>query len=120
MSDLIETHSLVALSRRGVAILEPAPPLEPHQRQNGAENVQTYPVGVAERASLLPEEVEEGRETPKHEIDLSAIEGGQGALPRKLRERNKVMTEDITAEVSGGNVFADLGFDNPEEELLVL
>ncbi|ANT54459.1 helix-turn-helix domain-containing protein [Mesorhizobium amorphae] len=28
------------------------------------------------------------------------------------------MTEDITAEVSGGNVFADLGFDNPEEELL--
>ncbi|ESX08183.1 hypothetical protein X766_34400 [Mesorhizobium sp. LSJC255A00] len=28
------------------------------------------------------------------------------------------MTEDITAEVSSGNVFADLGFDNPEEELL--
>ncbi|MCV3243868.1 putative XRE-type DNA-binding protein [Mesorhizobium robiniae] len=28
------------------------------------------------------------------------------------------MTEDITAEVSGGNVFADLGLDNPEEELL--
>ncbi|ESX29195.1 MULTISPECIES: helix-turn-helix transcriptional regulator [unclassified Mesorhizobium] len=28
------------------------------------------------------------------------------------------MTEDITAEMSSGNVFADLGFDNPEEELL--
>ena len=28
------------------------------------------------------------------------------------------MTEDITAEASSGNVFADLGFDNPEEELL--
>jgi len=28
------------------------------------------------------------------------------------------MTEDITAEVSSGNVFVDLGFDNPEEELL--
>jgi predicted XRE-type DNA-binding protein len=28
------------------------------------------------------------------------------------------MTEDITAELSSGNVFADLGFDNPEEELL--
>jgi predicted XRE-type DNA-binding protein len=28
------------------------------------------------------------------------------------------MTEDITAEVSSGNVFADLGFDNPDEELL--
>ncbi|MER9950359.1 helix-turn-helix transcriptional regulator [Mesorhizobium sp. M0047] len=28
------------------------------------------------------------------------------------------MTQDITAEVSSGNVFADLGFDNPEEELL--
>lgn len=28
------------------------------------------------------------------------------------------MTEDINAEVSSGNVFADLGFDNPEEELL--
>ncbi|MER8977894.1 helix-turn-helix transcriptional regulator [Mesorhizobium sp. M0870] len=28
------------------------------------------------------------------------------------------MTEDIAAEVSSGNVFADLGFDNPEEELL--
>lgn len=28
------------------------------------------------------------------------------------------MTEDITAEVSSGNVFADLGFDNPEEEML--
>ncbi|TPJ88098.1 XRE family transcriptional regulator [Mesorhizobium sp. B2-5-4] len=28
------------------------------------------------------------------------------------------MTENITAEVSSGNVFADLGFDNPEEELL--
>ncbi|ESZ40857.1 helix-turn-helix domain-containing protein [Mesorhizobium sp. RSR565B] len=28
------------------------------------------------------------------------------------------MTEDITAEVSSGNVFADLGFENPEEELL--
>lgn len=28
------------------------------------------------------------------------------------------MKEEITAEMSGGNVFADLGFDNPEEELL--
>ncbi|WP_245446011.1 helix-turn-helix domain-containing protein [Mesorhizobium kowhaii] len=28
------------------------------------------------------------------------------------------MTEDITAEMSSGDVFADLGFDNPEEELL--
>lgn len=28
------------------------------------------------------------------------------------------MTEDITAELSSGNVFADLGFDNPEEELI--
>ncbi|MER9104448.1 helix-turn-helix domain-containing protein [Mesorhizobium sp. M0848] len=28
------------------------------------------------------------------------------------------MKEEITAEMSSGNVFADLGFDNPEEELL--
>ncbi|RUW62420.1 helix-turn-helix transcriptional regulator [Mesorhizobium sp. M7A.F.Ca.US.008.03.1.1] len=28
------------------------------------------------------------------------------------------MIEEITAEMSSGNVFADLGFDNPEEELL--
>lgn len=28
------------------------------------------------------------------------------------------MSKDIPAEVSSGNVFADLGFDNPEEELL--
>ncbi|MCX7326505.1 MAG: helix-turn-helix transcriptional regulator [Hyphomicrobiales bacterium] len=28
------------------------------------------------------------------------------------------MSKDMTFEVSSGNVFADLGFDNPEEELL--
>lgn len=28
------------------------------------------------------------------------------------------MSKDITAEPSSGNVFTDLGFDNPEEELL--
>lgn len=28
------------------------------------------------------------------------------------------MSESIPAEISSGNVFADLGFDNPEEELL--
>lgn len=28
------------------------------------------------------------------------------------------MTEDNSATVGSGNVFADLGFDNPEEELL--
>lgn len=28
------------------------------------------------------------------------------------------MNKDIGVEISGGNVFADLGFDNPEEELL--
>jgi predicted XRE-type DNA-binding protein len=28
------------------------------------------------------------------------------------------MNEHINAEISSGNVFADLGFDNPEEELL--
>ncbi|MER8859451.1 helix-turn-helix domain-containing protein [Mesorhizobium sp. M0757] len=28
------------------------------------------------------------------------------------------MNEEITAETSSGNVFADLGFDKPEEELL--
>lgn len=28
------------------------------------------------------------------------------------------MSKNITAEMSSGNVFADLGFDNPEEELL--
>ena len=28
------------------------------------------------------------------------------------------MTEDIAATMSSGNVFADLGFDNAEEELL--
>jgi predicted XRE-type DNA-binding protein len=28
------------------------------------------------------------------------------------------MSEKIAAEMSSGNVFADLGFDNPEEELL--
>jgi predicted XRE-type DNA-binding protein len=28
------------------------------------------------------------------------------------------MTDDISVTVGSGNVFADLGFDNPEEELL--
>jgi len=28
------------------------------------------------------------------------------------------MSKNVSAEVSSGNVFADLGFDNPEEELL--
>ncbi|MER8661304.1 helix-turn-helix domain-containing protein [Mesorhizobium sp. M1148] len=28
------------------------------------------------------------------------------------------MKEEISADISSGNVFADLGFDNPEEELL--
>jgi predicted XRE-type DNA-binding protein len=28
------------------------------------------------------------------------------------------MSEDITSVKSSGNVFADLGFDNPEEEIL--
>jgi predicted XRE-type DNA-binding protein len=28
------------------------------------------------------------------------------------------MSKNIPAEISSGNVFADLGFDNPEEELL--
>jgi predicted XRE-type DNA-binding protein len=28
------------------------------------------------------------------------------------------MSKNIPAETSSGNVFADLGFDNPEEELL--
>jgi predicted XRE-type DNA-binding protein len=28
------------------------------------------------------------------------------------------MSDDITATASSGNVFVDLGFDNPEEELL--
>ena len=31
---------------------------------------------------------------------------------------NPNMNRTIPAEVSSGNVFADLGFDNPEEELL--
>lgn len=28
------------------------------------------------------------------------------------------MSDDITARASNGNVFADLGFESPEEELL--
>lgn len=28
------------------------------------------------------------------------------------------MNEDITAELGSGNVFADLGFDDPEEEIM--
>ena len=28
------------------------------------------------------------------------------------------MTDDTAARIGSGNVFADLGFDNPEEELL--
>ncbi|MBZ9925015.1 helix-turn-helix domain-containing protein [Mesorhizobium sp. BR1-1-4] len=28
------------------------------------------------------------------------------------------MKREITADISSGNVFADLGFDDPEEELL--
>jgi hypothetical protein len=36
----------------------------------------------------------------------------------RLREGNQFMTGKITVKRGSGNVFAHLGFDNPEEEKL--
>src|SRR5437762_5366491 len=61
-----------------------------------------------------------GIETPKHEIDVikSATEDGRGSLPAELRKRRGEMSKPKKVTTSSGNVFADLGFANPEEELL--
>jgi phage-related protein/predicted XRE-type DNA-binding protein len=61
-----------------------------------------------------------GRETSKHDIAVhqDAPEGCRGAPPGSLRGRSRIMSKNIGAEIRSGNVFADLGFDNPEEELL--
>src|ERR1700738_1295491 len=40
------------------------------------------------------------------------------SLPRELRKRREEMSNPKKVTASSGNVFADLGFDNPEEELL--
>jgi predicted XRE-type DNA-binding protein len=40
------------------------------------------------------------------------------ALPSQHQERRLIMTGRIAVRRSSGNVFADLGFERPEEELL--
>ncbi|WP_246738887.1 XRE family transcriptional regulator [Mesorhizobium sp. NZP2234] len=52
---------------------------------------------------------------PKCEIDL--VKARLKAASRKLSERKQSHDRRITGEMTSGNVFADLGFDNSEEEL---
>jgi predicted XRE-type DNA-binding protein len=60
-----------------------------------------------------------GIETPKRDRgNQGAAQGGRGSLPGELRKRSQEMSRDKKVTASSGNVFADLGFANPEEELL--
>jgi phage-related protein/predicted XRE-type DNA-binding protein len=60
-----------------------------------------------------------GIETPKREIEvIKAPKDSRGSLPGALRRGGQEMSKDRKVTASSGNVFADLGFANPEEELL--
>jgi phage-related protein/predicted XRE-type DNA-binding protein len=47
-----------------------------------------------------------------------AAQGSRGSLPRELRNRRQQVSNNKKVTASSGNVFTDLGFANPEEELL--
>jgi phage-related protein/predicted XRE-type DNA-binding protein len=51
-------------------------------------------------------------------LDHDASETRRRTLPSQLHERRRTMTGKIAVKRGSGNVFADLGFDRPEEELL--
>jgi predicted XRE-type DNA-binding protein len=51
-------------------------------------------------------------------LDQVSPKAGRRALQRQLYERNQGMTDKIAVKRGSGNVFADLGFDHPEEEKL--
>ncbi len=61
-----------------------------------------------------------GIATPKHEIELikARTQAGREPLSGSLHERCRTMTGRISVKRGSGNVFADLGFERPEEELL--
>jgi phage-related protein/predicted XRE-type DNA-binding protein len=61
-----------------------------------------------------------GIQTPKRDIEIirARLKSGRSSLSRELRNRKQAMSNDKKVTASSGNVFADLGFANPEEELL--
>jgi predicted XRE-type DNA-binding protein len=69
------------------------------------------------RASCLPKEIEARHRDAqtRYRDHQGAAEDSRSSLPAELR-RYKMSNKKVT--VSSGNVFADLGFANPEEELL--
>src|SRR2546428_9663470 len=72
------------------------------------------------RPACLSEEIEERhRDSPAgYRLDQGSLETSRTALQRKLCERSQDMTDKIPVKRGSGNVFADLGFDHPEEEKL--
>src|SRR4051812_49146946 len=61
-----------------------------------------------------------GIETPKRDIELirARLKLAEAHYREKLRKRSEGLSNDRKVAASSGNVFADLGFANPEEELL--
>jgi phage-related protein/predicted XRE-type DNA-binding protein len=59
-----------------------------------------------------------GIETPKHEIDVIKVRLKAEAHYRANYATGREVSNSKKVNASSGNVFADLGFDNPEEELL--
>ena len=62
--------------------------------------------------------VKPGHDERRLRRHLDSSQGGRGALPTELRKRTTEMSNPKKVTASSGNVFADLGFANPEEELL--
>lgn len=70
------------------------------------------------RAARLSEEVEAWHRDAqaRHRSDQIPLEDCAGAL--RTSDGTEAMSEDIAVTPSSGNVFADLGLDQPEEELV--
>jgi phage-related protein/predicted XRE-type DNA-binding protein len=76
--------------------------------------------GVVYVLHAFQKKSKKGIETPKRDIEVikGKAQVGRSALPRELWKRSEDMSNDKKVTAGSGNVFADLGFANPEEELL--
>jgi phage-related protein/predicted XRE-type DNA-binding protein len=77
-------------------------------------------VGVIYVLHAFQKKSKKGSETPKRDdrANQGAAQIGRGPLSGTLWQRSQEMSSEKKVTVGSGNVFADLGFANPEEELL--
>ena len=75
--------------------------------------------GVLYVLHTFQKKAKKGIATPQHELEVIRNRLKRAReLRGELRERGQAMTDEIAVTRGSGNVFADLGFANPEEELL--